>query len=113
MQPRSTPTSAGATSPRGPPPERDRGRRATYTSGRESCGSGERGDTQPQARAGGTSRPDAATCHLQRSGRGAVVARPKAPVDVVVDHAHVLHERVYARRPDRAVPLRLQLLGEL
>ena len=43
----------------------------------------------------------------------AVIARAEAPVDVVVDHADVLHERVHARRADEAVPLRLQLLGEL
>ena len=33
-------------------------------------------------------------------------------MDVVVDHADVLHERVHARRADEAVPLRLQLLRE-
>src|SRR5882672_8790607 len=32
--------------------------------------------------------------------------RAEAPVDVVVDHAHVLHERVHARGPHEAVPLR-------
>jgi len=31
---------------------------------------------------------------------------------VVVDDADVLHERVHARGPDEAVPLRLQLLRE-
>ena len=33
-------------------------------------------------------------------------------MDVVIDHANVLHERVHARRSHEAVPLRLQLLGE-
>jgi len=46
-------------------------------------------------------------------GRGGVVGRAETPVDVVVDHADVLHERVHTRRPDEAVPLRLQLLREL
>src|SRR3954449_12727415 len=46
------------------------------------------------------------------SGRGGVVGRAEAPMDVVVDHADVLHERVDARRPHEAVPLRLQLLRE-
>lgn len=41
-----------------------------------------------------------------------VVGRPKAAMDVVVDHADVLHECVHTRRPDEAVPLRLQLLRE-
>jgi hypothetical protein len=31
---------------------------------------------------------------------------------LVVDHADVLHQRVHARRPDEAAPLRLQLLRE-
>jgi hypothetical protein len=33
-------------------------------------------------------------------------------MDVVVDHADVLHERVRTRRPHEPVPLRLQLRGE-
>jgi hypothetical protein len=45
-------------------------------------------------------------------GLGVVVGRAKAPMDVVVDHADVLHERVDTRRSDEAVPLRLQLLRE-
>src|SRR4030088_634107 len=45
-------------------------------------------------------------------GRRALVDRAEAPVDMVVDHADVLHERVHARGPDEAVPLRLQLPGE-
>ena len=36
---------------------------------------------------------------------GGVVGRAKAAVEVVVDHADVLHERVHARRPHEAVPL--------
>jgi NAD-binding of NADP-dependent 3-hydroxyisobutyrate dehydrogenase len=43
---------------------------------------------------------------------GGVVSRAEAPMDVVVDHADVLHERVDTRRPHEAVPLRLQLLRE-
>src|SRR5262249_41948005 len=49
---------------------------------------------------------------FNRPGRGAVVDPAEAPLDVVVDHAYVLHERLHARGPDEAVPLRLQLLGE-
>jgi hypothetical protein len=44
-------------------------------------------------------------------GCGAVVGRAEASLDVVVDHADVLHERVHARWADEAAPLRLQLLG--
>jgi hypothetical protein len=44
---------------------------------------------------------------------GGVVGRPKAAMEVVVDHTDVLHERVHARRPHEAIPLRLQLLREL
>src|SRR5690242_733313 len=58
------------------------------------------------AKSGGTSQ-------LERRGRGGVVGRAEAPMDVVVDDADVLQERVHARGPDEAVPLRLQLLGEL
>src|SRR6201989_1202719 len=39
-------------------------------------------------------------------------AGAKAAVDVVIDDADVLHERVDARRSDEAVALRLELLGE-
>jgi hypothetical protein len=45
-------------------------------------------------------------------GRGGVVGRAEAPMDVVVDDADVLHERVHTRRAHEAVPLRLQLLRE-
>src|SRR5438552_2531110 len=45
-------------------------------------------------------------------GAGAVVDRAEASMDVVVDHADVLHKRVHARGPDESVALRLQLLGE-
>src|SRR5712692_2822220 len=56
-------------------------------------------------------------CHLGSSksplysfGRvRAVVGRSEAPMDVVVDHADVLHERVHTGGPDEAVPLRFQL----
>src|SRR6202035_2615123 len=41
-----------------------------------------------------------------------VAGGSEAAVNVVVDHADVLHERVHTRGPDKAVPLRLQLLGE-
>src|SRR5262249_39532203 len=41
-----------------------------------------------------------------------VVGGSEAAVDVVVDHADVLHEGEHARRPDEAVSLRLQLLCE-
>ena len=44
--------------------------------------------------------------------RDQLIGRAEAAMDVVVDHADVLHERVHARRPDEAVPLRLQLLRE-
>src|SRR6266487_1425641 len=46
------------------------------------------------------------------SGRAGVVGRAEASMDVVVDHADVLHERVHARGPHEAVPLRRQLLRE-
>ena len=45
-------------------------------------------------------------------GRGGVVGRAEASMDVVVDYADVLHERVHTRAPHEAVPLRLQLLCE-
>src|SRR5260370_357991 len=48
----------------------------------------------------------AATCY------GAVVGRAEASMDVVVDHADVLHERVHAGWADEAIPLRLQLFRE-
>src|SRR5262249_32593770 len=44
-------------------------------------------------------------------GRGAVVDPAEAPVDVVVDHADVLHERLHARGPDEAVPLNFNCLA--
>src|SRR6266566_3666080 len=46
------------------------------------------------------------------AGHGGVVGRAEAAMEVVVDHADVLHERVHARGPHEAVPLRLQLLRE-
>src|SRR6266568_7177688 len=46
------------------------------------------------------------------SGRGGVVGRAEAPMEVVVNHADVLHERVDTRGPHEAVSLRLQLLRE-
>jgi hypothetical protein len=46
------------------------------------------------------------------AGCGGVAGRAEAAMDVVVDHAGVLHERVHTRRPHEAVPLRLQLPGE-
>ncbi len=49
---------------------------------------------------------------LVASSHRAVVSRAEAAMDVVVDHADVLHERVHARWADEAVPLRLQLLRE-
>jgi len=42
----------------------------------------------------------------------AVVGGSEAAADVVIDDADVLHECIHARRPDEAVSLRLQLLGE-
>src|SRR6185295_9944361 len=36
----------------------------------------------------------------------AVVGGPEASMDMIVDHADVLHERVHARRADEAIPLR-------
>jgi hypothetical protein len=51
------PTNAEVTSPRGRPRERGRGRRARYTSGRESRGS-RAGHTQPRARAAERPRPE-------------------------------------------------------
>src|SRR5262245_14212242 len=45
-------------------------------------------------------------------GPSHVVARAEASVDVVVDYADVLHERVHTRGPDEAVRLRLQLFRE-
>jgi hypothetical protein len=58
------------------------------------------------------SRPFGGLRHFNASGRGEVVARAEAPMDVVVDHTDVLHERVHTRGPNEAVPLRLQLLRE-
>jgi Na+/H+ antiporter NhaA len=51
---------------------------------------------------------------LSSAARGCfgVVDGAETAVDVVVDHADVLHERVHARRSDKAVPLRFQLLRE-
>src|SRR5258708_39175907 len=40
------------------------------------------------------------------------VAGAEASVDVVVDHADVLHERVHAGWADESVSLRLELAGE-
>jgi Dehydroquinase class II len=56
--------------------------------------------------------PWAAQSGRADSGRGAIVDRAEATMDVVVDHADVLHERVDARRPDEAITLILQLFGE-
>src|ERR1700730_17887017 len=50
----------------------------------------------------------AAVLAMWRAGVGC----SEAPMDVVVDHADVLHEGVHTRGPDEAVPLRFQLLGE-
>jgi hypothetical protein len=65
------------------------------------------------------SRPDVLRAASSRAFRSSaargcfgVVDRAETAVDVVVDHADVLHERVHARRSDKAVPLRFQLLRE-
>jgi hypothetical protein len=52
------------------------------------------------------------TMFLAATSCRGVVGRTEASMDLVVDHADVLHERVHATRPDEAVPLRLQLLRE-
>src|SRR5207253_4145190 len=41
-----------------------------------------------------------------------VVSRSETPMDVVIDHADVLHEGVHTRGPHEVVSLRLQLFGE-
>src|SRR5882672_2281287 len=51
------------------------------------------------------------TAHRSWSGP-AVVGRSETPMDVVVDHADVLHEGVHAGGADEAAPLGFQLLGE-
>ena len=47
-----------------------------------------------------------------RSGLRALASRTEAAVDVVIDQADVLHERVHAGRSDETVPLRLQPFRE-
>src|SRR5258708_4870533 len=51
-------------------------------------------------RSGDASSVDRAIC----APGGPVVTRPEAPVNVVVDHADVLHEGVYARRAKETEP---------
>jgi hypothetical protein len=46
-----------------------------------------------------------ACCVLLFGWRLEMVRGSEAAVEVVVDHADVLHERVHARRPDEAVAL--------
>lgn len=80
------------------------------------------------AEAAGNRTADRTRCDVghHRRGTGARADRPssrhngspvvgcaEAAVKMVVDHADILHERVHARRTYEAVPLRLQLPGEL
>jgi hypothetical protein len=59
-------------------------------------------------------RETAFLVHDGSSGRArGVVGCTQAAVEVVVDDANVLHERVHGGRSHEAVPLRLQLPGGL
>src|ERR1700729_4324590 len=75
---------------------------------------------EPDGVEAGTNQQGASAAHWgsrfsTAAGHGrvlAVVGRSEAPMEVLVDHADVLHEGVLTRGSHEAVPLRLQLPGE-